>query len=565
VRARGVLVAAIAAAFLVTSAGAAEQRAGIDLTTRAGVDQYLISLGVDPAGVVVQRGKRNYAGPNCPGTSWTCTTARRVIQVAHEDENIFECTPAGPGTSPSTNTCVIVQSSTTGANNARCRMFHTGTAVSQSCSINQTNQSGANNAVVDLVARGRNGAVLTTQQDADVTQANGSGRNDLNSYQKADHSTNLLAGGLQSEEANQTLEVDQTSTTGPNDVQVKQFQFLKGTANVNGAVTQRQNSADAGPDQAADITQNSDSGKNTSLLDQGANLTVQARSRTGPVNQRQGSPTGGMDGHVDQFSSQPSTSTNFQDEDYNANASTPPGTLTQVQFGPMDCCTDQLGNAGNVFDINQESMLFSNGGTQSSEIIGTCVTSGTCTVDQLQRTDNETVMNSDSCTGSVLTPCAVATGITCPPEGECTSGDLGGEPLSSLTKGVCNNSAADGTCGSEIFPYTPVASGFRGDEFEYEFVYENAGTGTAHSVVVSDEIPTAFSFEGCSDECEWNPDTREISWTLGDVEADSSRSMTFLVGTGEFTPFGTHTNVGSYSSEEEEPGSSNMASVSIFD
>jgi uncharacterized repeat protein (TIGR01451 family) len=561
VRARGVLVAAIAAAFLVTSAGAAEQRAGIDLTTRAGVDRYLISLGVDPAGVVVQRGKRNYAGPNCPGKSWTCTTAKRVIQVAQEDENIFECTPAGPGTSPATNTCVIVQSSTTGTNSARCRMFHTGTAVSQSCSINQTNSAGGNFAIVDLIARGRNGAVLTTQQDVDVTQVNGSGRNDLTSYQKADHSTNLLAAGLQSEEANQSLEVDQTSSTGPNDVQVKQFQFLKGTANVNGAVTQRQNAADAGPDQDADITQDSDSGKNTSLLDQGTNLTLQARSRTGPVDQRQGAPTGGMNGHVDQFSSQPATSTNFQDEDINANASTPPGTLTQVQFGPSFCCTDQLGNSSNVFDINQESMLFSNGGTQSSEILGTCRTSGTCTVDQLQRTDNETVTNSDSCTGSVLTPCAVATGITCPPEGGCTSGDVGGSPLSSLTKGVCNDTANSGEC----FTYTPAASGFRGDDFEYQFVYENAGTGTANGVVVFDEIPTAFSFEGCSDECSWNPDTRVISWSLGEVGPDSSRTVTFLVGTGEFTPFGTHTNVGSFTTEEEEPGSSNMASVFISD
>ena len=50
-----------------------------------------------------------------------------------------------------------------------------------------------------------------------------------------------VAGGMQSEEANQTLEADQTSTTGPNDVQVKQFQFLKATANVNVALTQRQN------------------------------------------------------------------------------------------------------------------------------------------------------------------------------------------------------------------------------------------------------------------------------------------------------------------------------------
>ena len=30
-------------------------------------------------GFVVQRGRSNYAGPNCPGRNWTCTTARQVI------------------------------------------------------------------------------------------------------------------------------------------------------------------------------------------------------------------------------------------------------------------------------------------------------------------------------------------------------------------------------------------------------------------------------------------------------------------------------------------------------
>jgi uncharacterized repeat protein (TIGR01451 family) len=559
VRARGVLVAAIAAAFLVTSAGAAEQRASVDLTTRVGIDRYLISLGVDPAGVVVQRGRRNYAGPNCPGKGWTCTTARRVVQVAQQEENIFTCTPAGPSTNPETNTCVIVQTSTTGTNTANCRMVDSGTAVAQSCSINQTNSEGGNFAVVDLVARGRNGAALTTQQDADVTQVNGSGRNDLDSYQKADHLTNLVAGGLQSEEANQTLELDQTSETGPNDAQVKQFQFLKETANVNGALTQRQNAADAGPDQDADITQDSDSGKNTSLLDQGTNLTLQARSRTGPVDQRQGAPTGGMNGHVDQFSSQPSTSTNFQDEDFNANASTPPGTLTQVQFGPMDCCTDQLGNAGNVFDINQESMLFSNGGMQFSDILGTCRTSGRCTVDQLQRTDDETVENSDSCEGSVATPCTVATGITCV-EGEgCTSGGRGGEPLSSLTKGVCNNTLNEGECGSEFAPYTPSATANPENTMEYRLRYANTGDGTATGVVVTDPVPGNMTFVDCTNACVYNPDADTLTWMLGDVPAGEIRDVFFQATTPE--AFEVIPNTGTADTEEEDPVSSNTATV----
>src|SRR5437660_8927853 len=67
-----------------------------DLSTTAGVKRYLRSIGVDPAGVVVQRGRRNYAGPNCPGKAWNCTNAHKVIQiVSHADRAGTERTLAG--------------------------------------------------------------------------------------------------------------------------------------------------------------------------------------------------------------------------------------------------------------------------------------------------------------------------------------------------------------------------------------------------------------------------------------------------------------------------------------
>ena len=53
-----------------------------DLSTVANVKTYLRSLGVDPRGVVIQRGARNYAGPNCPGAAWNCTTSTRVVQIS---------------------------------------------------------------------------------------------------------------------------------------------------------------------------------------------------------------------------------------------------------------------------------------------------------------------------------------------------------------------------------------------------------------------------------------------------------------------------------------------------
>jgi hypothetical protein len=54
-----------------------------NLSTRAGAARYLRAIGLDPRGLVIQRGARNYAGANCPGAGWSCTsTAHPVVQIA---------------------------------------------------------------------------------------------------------------------------------------------------------------------------------------------------------------------------------------------------------------------------------------------------------------------------------------------------------------------------------------------------------------------------------------------------------------------------------------------------
>ena len=50
-----------------------------DLSSLPQVMDYLRAIGVDPAGVVVQQGQLNYAGPNCPGAEWNCTASNRVV------------------------------------------------------------------------------------------------------------------------------------------------------------------------------------------------------------------------------------------------------------------------------------------------------------------------------------------------------------------------------------------------------------------------------------------------------------------------------------------------------
>ena len=85
-----VLLAVVVALGASAVAGAAGQGSNrIDLSSRAAINDYLRSIGVNPQGVVVQRGARVYAGPSCPGAGWTCTRATRVVQLAAV-QNKFE-------------------------------------------------------------------------------------------------------------------------------------------------------------------------------------------------------------------------------------------------------------------------------------------------------------------------------------------------------------------------------------------------------------------------------------------------------------------------------------------
>ena len=39
----------------------------VNLSTNAGARYYLRAIGLDPRKVVIQHGRKNYAGPSCPG------------------------------------------------------------------------------------------------------------------------------------------------------------------------------------------------------------------------------------------------------------------------------------------------------------------------------------------------------------------------------------------------------------------------------------------------------------------------------------------------------------------
>src|SRR5438067_1637632 len=147
------------------------------------------------AGVTVVRqvGLRNYAGPNCPGKGWNCTTATRVLQVATAGgTNSFVCSPsnAAVGTPTPTN-CVINQIGGT-SNTARCTQQSSDASVTQTCDITQS--GAANYAYVNQNINQSDGSSQTGEQIATVTQGPASATNYAQISQAANQSSKITIG-----------------------------------------------------------------------------------------------------------------------------------------------------------------------------------------------------------------------------------------------------------------------------------------------------------------------------------------------------------------------------------
>jgi hypothetical protein len=317
----GAVVVLVAAIGLNGAAGAAPQisAAPARLATQAAAAQYLRSLGIDPAGVVVQRGSKNYAGPNCPGSGWNCTDATRVLQISARGSstsaNTFSCTPSSAGTS-SPNKCVIVQTSTTGNNTAACKLSGTTSGVTQECNVTQTSDSGTNR--LDLKEElTLTGATTSGTQLAAVDQNNGSGANIVGLTQRSTESMSLTAAsiGMWSQSASQSFTIDQDASTGANSVDISQAVAQTQTALNATSGSQSQSST-----QEASIDQSS-AGAATVKIKQSESQTQRAKA------------TGGV---------------------------------TQTQVGPQRCCSTQTGNPATA-TVKQESTQIQTPGSGSSE------------------------------------------------------------------------------------------------------------------------------------------------------------------------------------------------------
>ena len=160
------LCGAIAAAVALVSASGAttaknHSSSRIDVSSRAAIVHYLRSINVSPKGLVIQRGRFNYAGARCPGKGWACTrTTHPVVQVARAGGgNRFACSAAR---------CVVVQVAPAAARPNKGVCIKT-TGLTQSCVITQSGGTD-NMAVVYESARTISGLTQTASATASITQ-----------------------------------------------------------------------------------------------------------------------------------------------------------------------------------------------------------------------------------------------------------------------------------------------------------------------------------------------------------------------------------------------------------
>jgi hypothetical protein len=203
----GTAGAVAAFAMLVASAGAGTagtpERSTIDLSTNPAVKTYLRSLGVSPRGFVIQRGRRNYAGPSCPGRGWNCTRSRRVVQIATGGGLTLFATKPPPG-----NVAVMKCNRTTGSDQS-CVVVQSSTDVSNSAQISETIS--------------QSGQTLNAKQRSQVTQTSTTGSNTAQVAMTISQSATTTAATVaQNLQSSQDFSISQNSTTGSQSIQVDQ-------------------------------------------------------------------------------------------------------------------------------------------------------------------------------------------------------------------------------------------------------------------------------------------------------------------------------------------------------
>jgi uncharacterized repeat protein (TIGR01451 family) len=459
-----------------------------------------------------------------------------------------------------TQNCVISQSGTT--NSATCTEHTDSPTAVQSCQITQSGRS--NTANVNQ-QNGSNGTTQSGRQTATVSQTGGAVANKATITQ----TINQDASGALSLTQDGWARADLTQTssgTGSNTSNVTQ-NIRQGAT---GGTTQNQDTlagsvgdCDPGvgpttPNLCANITQTGSAGDNTNSLFQ----KIQEKGSTTRVaTQRQGSGNGGIDGRIHQDTG--STATNYNGAyQHKIQSLTGGAGSSQTQFDPMYCCgvgSQAGGNAGNQDSVGQgfAQDASERGASQSGDIIAQFVNpNGPCSATQDASNNAASTTNGASqnpCPFLILeTSCSASGG-----EGGCTAFEPDttppdtGSPDSALAKCVRNISAEQTACTTDTLIFGSPTT------IEYVLTYTNAGTGTAHNVGLFDAPPTGVTFVSCTGGCTPAIEGPGVIWSLGDVPAGETRTVSWRGTVG----CANTSNTASGSDTDDESFTSNAATT----
>jgi hypothetical protein len=386
-----ILVILAAALTSVASSGAKPKTPGPNgAAGTALVRQAHRQAGVSAHKLVVQRGRRNYAGPRCPGRGWNCTRAKQVVQFASAGgTNAFVCS----GSSAPGDSCIVIQTSAKSQNTATCteQPSSYGTPASQSCVILQSSQTGKNVATVtqQLTQPGPGGANTSqaAAQDAKVYQCNTSGPNVANVSQSAS----------QSLDAGSETAVAQGQQSG------QSFLIQQGGP-ANGGLACPTAISPSNPPPFGTTCPTMTGSNSASATQSLAQSATASSASSGSQSQR-----ADLGGHVNQCSNSNSAYTVSQTERQTLSA---PAGILQTQIGPLTCCSFQGTNPSDTCTVSQNTNQQGNGdASQSESITSTAGTSGTCSADR-SATQNGTT-NTSSVSGSQLNSALLCLNGTC--------------------------------------------------------------------------------------------------------------------------------------------------------
>jgi hypothetical protein len=444
------LAAVCLAAFAILIASAAAARGPqqahrqFHFRTPGAVLKYLKTHGIDTRGMVIQRGHRNYAGPNCPGKRWSCTKAKHVIQFSTASaSNQFFCSPSygsptvlgtpAPTSSPP-NECIIVQVSPDGSdNNAKCVETTTATSPTLDCQVWQENTTGANNALIVQLITQRAGQSQDGHENAQVHQQNGSGANNAAITQTIWQ--NVFASGPA----------------------VGQSQ----TANVNNTIEQNGGTSTQLGTMSQLVIQVASAGKKRDE-DDGSKTSTPPLAPTSPTPfSGSQSQSGDGNGSVDQHSAGVSKAFTFQNM---FQKETAPSGVDQNQVGPFHCCTFQDSNLDDQFSIQQSKTQLTSSSTsdQFLQQDGQLVTTGHGHISQFANEDGTTQSNTcDVNGGTCMASQQCSTGAEslggCAPPSSCNSNANPDCTVCSECCTICLASTSSGATAQATMRATPIS------------------------------------------------------------------------------------------------------------